>query len=1181
MTVSMRVMSAGDGYKYLLRSVVASDGDRSLSTPLTRYYAEEGTPPGRWTGSSLAAFGHGQIRSGDQVKETQLSLLIGMGRDPVTGEGLGRAYPVYRSTKERVEQRVKELDAGLSADEREVEVARIEAEEVGGGGRRPVAGYDLTFSVPKSVSVFWGLAGANLQEMILAAHHAAVGEVIGFLEREIAATRTGVAAGDGAVAQVAVNGVAAAAFDHWESRSGDPQLHTHVVISNKVQALLDGRWRSLDGRPMHAAVTALSTYYDALLTDRLTGMLGVGWEMHVRGTNMHPHAEITGVPYGLIEEFSSRTRDIDRETERLVGQYLASHGHAPPDAVQIRLRAQATLTTRQEKEVRSLADLTDDWRRRAAGVLGSDPAAWARAVAIEDDPATMHASDIPAEVIQQIGAVVVTEVGRRRATWRHWNLWAEASRATMHWRFARASDREQIIAQIVEAAERRSVLLTPPEHAPSPPEFRRDDGRSVCRPRHAAVYSSSAILAAEDRLLTQAEDRSAPRVRHTIVDHVACREHDGYRLTATQVEGLDSVATSGRRLDVLVGPAGAGKTTAMRALRMAWELQHGPRSVVGLAPSAAAAAVLASDLGILCENTAMWLTQVDLGREQLRHGQLVIVDEATLADTATLDRLTLLADDADAKVLLVGDWAQLQSVDAGGAFGMLAQARPDVSELSEIHRFTHDWERVASLDLRAGRAEAIAAYARHDRLEDGTTEEVITAAYSAWLRDSENGYATVLVAESTDMVQALNTRARADRILRGVTAAAHGVALVGGTHASTGDQIITRRNDRTLRTPSGLWVRNGDLWAVVAIQSDGSMVVHRRVGRRRASVVLPAAYVAEHVDLGYAITAHRAQGLTVDTAHVIVTPKTAREHLYVAMTRGRDSNKAYVALDQPDEIHASPLAGEDVNARTVLYSVLRHTRAELSAHQAIAAEQEAWTSIAQLAAEYDTIAAAAQRPRWDALLRRSGLTETQTMSVISGDSFGPLTSALRSAEAHGHDVDHILPCLVARGELDDAEDIGAVLQHRLRLSTMTERGKDSSATMGQTLIAGLIPEAHGPMAAEMKAALDHRAELIESRAAELAEAAMIADPAWLRRFGPPPTNPESRRSWLTSVATVVAYRDRYQITSDLPLGPGARTEAERSDRRQALAAQRRATVIAGLPGFSSQSAPIAARSMVR
>ncbi|MGY0541414.1 MobF family relaxase [Nocardioides sp. YJ-D4] len=1174
-------MSAGDGYKYLLRSVVAADGDRSLSTPLTRYYAEKGTPPGSWLGSSLCAFGDGQIVPGAQVTEAQLALLIGIGRDPVTGERLGRAYPDYRSTEERVAQRVKDLDSGLSAAERAVETARIEVEEIAAGGRRPVAGYDLTFSVPKSVSVLWGLADADIQEGIVVAHHTAIADVIAFLEREIAATRTGVGAVDGAVAQVAVRGVAAAAFDHWDSRAGDPQLHTHVVISNKVQAVLDGHWRSLDGRPIHEAVTALSAYYDAVLADRMTEMLGVNWEMHVRGRNMYPHAEIVGVPQQLIEAFSSRTRDIDRATEHLVGAYVDSHGHPPSDAMMIRLRAQATLATRPEKEIRSLADLSFDWRRRAARVIGPDPIAWTGAVMADDAVLVVRALDIAGEVIDQIGAAVVAVVGQKRATWRHWNMWAEASRQTMHWRFATVGDRERITAQIVVAAERASVLLTPGELAPSPPEFRRGDGTSVFRPRYSSVYSSASILAAEDRLIAMAEDRSAPRVRASIVEHVAGRPHDGHRLTVAQIGALDTIATSGRRLDVLVGPAGAGKTAAMHALRTAWEVQHGPQSVVGLAPSAAAAAVLANDLGIPCENTAMWLTQFDLGHVGFRHGQLVILDEASLADTATLDRIMGLADDADAKVLAVGDWAQLQAVSTGGAFGMLAHARPDVPELTEVHRFTHEWEKAASLDLRAGHARSIAAYAYHDRLEGGTTVEMINSAYAAWTRDLEEGYATVLIAESTDLVHALNMRARADRILRGAVAASRQVAVSGGAQASIGDQIITRRNDRSLRTPTGIWVRNGDLWEVDSVRSDESMVVHRRDGRRRDTLVLPPCYVAEHVDLGYAITAHRAQGLTVNSAHVVVTPKAAREHLYVAMTRGRDSNKAYVALDQPDEAHAGPPTGGDVDARRVLFGVLKHSSAELSAHATIIAEQETWTSIAQLADEYDTIAAAAQRPRWEALIQRSKLTEPQSEAVIIGSSFGALSAALRRAEAGGYDLERLFSSLVARRDLDDAKDVGAVLRHRLRLATGIAGTHQVSAGSAPGFIVGLIPAAQGPMATEMREALEQRRDVIETRANELAEAAVLAVSPWLRRLGEPPGTPAARRTWMTFVATVAAYRERYHITSDLPLGPGAQTESERSDRHQALSALRRATGIARVPGDSPQSETVRPQPIVR
>lgn len=191
MTVSMRVMSAGDGYKYLLRSVAAADGDRSLSTPLTRYYAEQGTPPGRWLGSGLAGLGDGRLATGDQVSEAQLQLLIGMGRNPITGEPLGRAFPQYAPVAERIRQRVDQLPTELGPAGRAEAIAQIEAEEAARGTRRAVAGFDYTFSVPKSVSVLWGVADAGTQALIAEAHHDAVAEVVDFMEREVAATRTG------------------------------------------------------------------------------------------------------------------------------------------------------------------------------------------------------------------------------------------------------------------------------------------------------------------------------------------------------------------------------------------------------------------------------------------------------------------------------------------------------------------------------------------------------------------------------------------------------------------------------------------------------------------------------------------------------------------------------------------------------------------------------------------------------------------------------------------------------------------------------------------------------------------------------------------------------------------------------------------------------------------------------
>jgi hypothetical protein len=486
------------------------------------------------------------------------------------------------------------------------------------------------------------------------------------------------------------------------------------------------------------------------------------------------------------------------------------------------------------------------------------------------------------------------------------------------------------------------------------------------------------------------------------------REVLGHLLSEEQVATIAIIATSGRQVDLLIGPAGAGKTTAMRALHLAWTSVHGKDSVVGLAPSAAAADILAQDLDVACDNTAKWLHEFDHWRAGFAKGQLVIVDEATLAGTLPLDRLATIAAEARAKMLLVGDGGHLQSVDAGGAFPLLASARDDTPELTEVHRFTHEWEKLASIDLRHGRTQVISTYFRHDRVKDGTHDEMVDGAYFAWRADLRAGRSSVLVTDSTDAMVELNDRARAERILNGEMLPSREAELHDGTRASVGDLVITRQNDRRIRPLRGGWVRNGDRWRVTDVRTDGSVVAQRLGQGVGASVVLPAQYVADHVDLGYAITAHRAQGVTVDTSHVVVTGSTTRENLYVAMTRGRESNIAYVALDRPDDIHATP-SPDEVTAKTILYGVLQHSGVELSAHQTIETEQEHWSSFAQLAAEYITIAAEAQCDRWIGELRTAGLSDEQVDAITGSDSFGPLASELRRADANDQDVANVLP----------------------------------------------------------------------------------------------------------------------------------------------------------------------------
>lgn len=1162
MTVSMRVMSAGDGYKYLLRTVAAGDGDRSLSTPLTRYYNAEGTPPGRWLGAGVGALGGGKITGGDQVSEAQLQLLVGMGRDPIMGAPLGRAYPAYRPVAERIAERVEALRPELGPVSRAEAVAAIEAEEADRGMRRAVAGYDFTFSIPKSASVLWAVADAGTQALVAQAHHAAVAEVVAFMEREVAATRAGATARNGAVAQVDVHGLIATAYDHYDSRSGDPHLHTHVVISNKVQTVLDGKWRSLDGRPMHAATVALSELHEAVFADHLTRMFGVEWEARDMGRDRNPAWAIAGVSDALVAEFSTRSRHIDAETDRLIDRYVEAHGRRPSPATIMKLRAQATRSTRPEKEVHSLADLTASWRQRAGRVLGTDATSWARAVAANEEPLLLRADDVPLDVIASLGGSVVETVGEKRSTWRRWNLTAEAARQTMGYRFASTEDREAVVGLVVDAAEAVSLRLTPPELASSPAVFQRPDGTSVFRPKHSTVFSSELLLAAEDRLLERARSTTGPTVPLAVVERTAARpDRKGYRLGDDQAAALVKVAISGRVVDVLVGPAGAGKTTAMSALRRAWEREHGPGSVVGLAPSAVAAQILADDLNIQTENTAKWWEVHERTGETFQAGQLVIVDEASLAGTLSLDRITALAVEAGAKVLLVGDYAQLQSPTASGAFSLLVHDRDDAPELVDIHRFANVWEKVASLGLRHGRTEVIDTYAEHDRIVGGDTEAMVDAAYAAWRADRVAGRASVLVTDSNESVMALNLRARTDLILDGTVDALREVELRDGARAAAGDSVITRRNDRRLRAGRG-WVRNGDRWTVAEVRDDGSLTVRRAARRWGGSVVLPADYVAEHLDLGYAVTSYRAQGITVDRSHVLVDAAMTRENLYVALTRGKEGNFAYVAVDKPDDAHDGPHPGDNIEAtaRSVLFGVLQHVGAELSAHETITAEHEEWSSIAQLAAEYETLAAAAQHDRWAALIRSSGLSDDDADDAIASPAFGALTAELRRAEANQHHVDTLLPRLVRARGFGDADDIAAVLHYRLARVTARPAGSGRTRETPR-LIAGLIPEATGTMTLEMRRALAERRDLIETRAGTLLDTAVRDGEPWTAALGPQPKDGRGAAIWRRMGMVIAAYRDRYTVNETAALGSPAQTDAQKIDAARARAALDRARAL--------------------
>ncbi|SHI71124.1 conjugative relaxase domain-containing protein, TrwC/TraI family [Tessaracoccus bendigoensis DSM 12906] len=1164
MVMTIRVMSSGKGYEYLLKSVVVGDGDREMSSPLTRYYTETGSPPGTWVGTGLLSLDDGRtpaLTEGDTVTEEHLARLLGEGIHPITGERLGARFPSLQPPRERIAARVARLDPDLRGEAREQAVQRIREEEIAKKPRTAVAGFDLTFSPPKSVSAIWGVADAGTQALIAQAHHAAMRDTIALLEDRVAVTRVG----RGGVAQMPIVGVIATAFDHYDSRAADPQLHTHVVVSNKVQGQ-DGRWRTLNSRRLHKAAVALSESYNALLTDHTARLLGVTWVPVDRGKDRNTGWEIEGVPATLIAEFSRRTtggsdagEGIEQVKNRLIEQYVAEHGRQPSAATIAKLRQQATLETRPEKELHSLAELTADWRARAEVLLGEDAPTWAQHLLDRGaSEARLRADDLGMEQIEDLASVVLISVANRRATWGRWNLHAETMRQIMGVRFATTDDRLRVLDQIVAHAEAESLRLTPEYDRAVPAHYVEGEGNRF-QPVDQIAYSCQDILDAERRLLTHSQDDGGPVLTARLVARHTSRKIGGVRLDPDQAVAITRIARSGLTLDLLVGPAGSGKTTALRALHRAWTAAHGRDSVIGLAPSAAAAEVLGESLGVRAENTAKFLYEHHHGRWNLEAGQLVLVDESSLAGTLALDRITAHAAEVGAKVVLIGDWAQLSAVETGGAFGMLVRHRQGAPELTDVRRFYNEWEKAASLGLRHGNTDALEDYQERGRLLDGDAEAMLDSIYETWRTDRDQGLRTLMIAGTGEMVAQLNERAHADLIEAGQVQE-DGVRLHDGTTAGVGDLVVTRLNDRRLST-GRTWVKNGDRWHVTHRYDDGSLAV-RRLGRgdkpHGKALVLPAKYVREELELGYASTVHRAQGASVDTAHALVDPEaSSRELFYVAMTRGKHRNHAYVIVPDPHEIEAHLDQPEPLTVADRLAKILARTDADLSATETLELEVDRHASLSTLLAEYELLAREAQTERWATLLDVAPFPENVADDVFTSPYYERLEAALARHEAAGHLASVALTALAPR--LTPGEDrADPAAQLAATLDQATQQLPPGKRT--RVRVAGLIPTPAEPIAEDMQTALTQRQALIETAARGLVRDAQEAEAAWVVRLGQPSARPEAKERWEVHASTVALYRYRHEITSASPLGEAkdAISADQFAEYRAALNAQSQA-----------------------
>lgn len=552
--------------------------------------------------------------------------------------------------------------------------------------------------------------------------------------------------------------------------------------------------------------------------------------------------------------------------------------------------------------------------------------------------------------------------------------------------------------------------------------LRRRNGESVFTQHNTARYTTTRYtttrtLRCEHDLLTHARRHGG----HSVPEPHLQSALRGARLNAGQRDMVRSFAQSTRRLQLALAPAGAGKTTAMRVLANAWRNSGG--RVFAFAPSARAAQELGDTIGAR-PHTLHQLTTAHAASDAarifgFRPGDLVVIDEAAMAGTHTLHQVVTYALDHGADVRLVGDNHQLGAVEAGGAVTLIAR---DVGadRLHEIVRFTDAAEAHASLRIRDGNPHGLDHYLNHGRARGGSRETMRNAAHRRWRADLDEGLHALLIVPTHDDVVALNLQARAQRIRRGAVDDHSSIALADGTRASTGDHIVTRRNQRRLTVGRDDFVKNGDTWRVTAVHADGSITAEGHPGR----VVLPAPYVAAHVELAYAATVHRVQGMTSDTAHILVPDTMSRQQLYTGITRGRHSNHLYVVTHHhvADQHQETPPAR---TAREVFTGVLDRSGTETSATEMLLRTLHETDSLATLVLRYNHAARYGDTDRYLDTIRR------HVPTVVHRPAEPALIQTLRNAFDLGWHLDHLLTNPYLVDGLHEGRDPAALLSWRI------------------------------------------------------------------------------------------------------------------------------------------------------
>jgi conjugative relaxase-like TrwC/TraI family protein len=714
-------------------------------------------------------------------------------------------------------------------------------------------GIDLTFSAPKSVSAAWALGGQDTRTDMEDAHCAAVAQAMRYLTEETPTVRR---RHGGLVTEEHASALIAAEYRHTTARgvmSGDPpdpQLHSHVVVTSAVRD--DGRLVAVASRPIFRAAREVGAFYRCALAHELQER---GYAIQAGTGKQGRYFELAGVPRGLADAFSARSREVARATER----FRAKWGREPERGELRRLK----LENRRAKRLVTRGDLQGAWNEVAERFDAADGAL-----------ADLLGSATPSTHDRPLPIRVETRLTERAATFE-----PREFRAVM---FEQAVGEHSPVSALAVSrammAERQVLQLD----GGAMTTHRVRQAEEAIETRFTA-FALSGGRAVSDGFRDQAARQVAQRIAAP--------------LNREQEQAL--VLLTGRaRAAVLIGPAGTGKGVVIDAAALAEQLSG--RRTFGIAVSGSTAQRLGRDSPALAQSTMTLdalVARVERGRVQVDGETTIYFDEAGMADTARLAALTDMIERTQAKLVMIGDEHQLPSIGAGGMFARLARSVP-CAQLERVLRTSDPAEQRAWADLRAGRTDrALAHYSARGRLHVAETRnEALEAAVGSWARLTE-AYSIDQVALLSDAsnkeIARLNARAQHYRAERGELGETE--VPVPGVHYGlrAGDRIAMIDQHYA---PGEQRVENGSQGEVLDASAGGAVLIRFDVtGQQR----LLAGEDLARLRLGYAQHIHRAQGATVSRSLVVTGGwQTSKEPAYVEASRARDGTDWFVNREE-------------------------------------------------------------------------------------------------------------------------------------------------------------------------------------------------------------------------------------------------------------------------------------------